>query len=106
MSCNRWFAHQSPCNPVVKYLHTRPFIVSLPRQLRTGAAWVAFARLEPFITTVIQNEFGTVESVWPESISGFYRELWRGEFDTDLTKVSALLPAHYDTRSTEMQKAP
>ena len=77
----------------------------LPLELRTGSIWAAFARLEPFVTGVIQNEFGTSETSWPDQISSFHREMWRGEYDQDLLRLSMTLPAHYDQRSTEMQKA-
>ncbi len=38
-------------------------------------------------------------------ITQFSRELWQGQFDNDLVKLSAVLPAQYDTLSREMEKA-
>jgi hypothetical protein len=77
----------------------------LPAHLRTGTAWAAFARLEPHIHAVIQHTHGCLDTAWPEPIKSFFRELWRGTHDLDVTKASALLPGHFDQRAMELQKA-
>jgi len=74
-------------------------------QLRSGAAWVAFARIEPFVTTILKGEFGSKESDWPDTIRSFSKDFWAGTFDNEIAKVSAILPGHYDLRSGEMTKA-
>lgn len=74
--------------------------------LRSGAIWAAFARLEPFVTSLLKSDFGSSLAEWPESIRVFHREMWCGNFDTEIGKCSALLPSSYDSHSSEMTKAP
>ena len=77
---------------------------SLPT-LRSAASWAAFARLEPFITAAIVADFGSNSAEWPDSIKTFHRDMWTGTFDLDITRVCNQLPAHFDSRQTEMTKA-
>ena len=72
---------------------------------KDGASWAAFARLEPVISNVLKQEFGDDSKVWPDVAGVFFRELWRGDLDQEITKTSLQLPAHYDSRYGEMMKA-
>jgi hypothetical protein len=72
---------------------------------KTAAQWVAFARLKPHVISILETDFGSDNRAWPDQIKAFYKEFWTGEYDAQLQQTSAVLPAHYDTRHTEMIKA-
>lgn len=87
---------------------TKHCIISLvhPLELRNAGQWVAFTRLEPFIMSILDTEYGLDRGAWPDSIKAFYRDLWLGELDGDIHRISNALPGHFDTRHAEMTKDP
>lgn len=72
--------------------------------LRSAGHWAAFARLEPFVTSIVTADYGTDPSGWPDQIKAFHRDMWVGEYDADLHRLSSQLPGHYDSRHAEMAK--
>ena len=73
--------------------------------LRSAGQWVAFARLEPFVTSVMHAEYDTDSGSWPDTIKTFFRDFWVGEHDVEILKASNSMSAHYDAWRTEMTKA-
>jgi len=59
------------------------------RTFVSASHWVHFARLQPFIEEIFS---GLKVEHANELIGIRYREFWRGEFDADIIKVSAVLP--------------
>ena len=66
--------------------------------------WTACARIQPFTLAVLQNDYNVDATSWPDSIRAFYKELWTGDFDAELQKTNGQIPAHYDSRRSEMLK--
>ena len=69
-----------------------------------GPQWVAFARLSPFVTSVLTTEFGAEPKTWPDPAAAFHAQMWSGEYDVDICKISSQIPEHYDGRCAEMTK--
>jgi hypothetical protein len=94
---------------MVKVVETRMFeyehYKSKSEAFKSASQWVSFTRLLPHVVSVLESDFGTDRKSWPDQIKAFLKELWTGEYDTQLQQTSAVLPAHYDTRHTEMTKA-
>ena len=94
---------------MVKAVETRMFeyehYKSKPDAFKSAAQWVAFTRLLPHVVSVLEADFGSDHKAWPDQIKSFFKELWTGEYDAQLQQTSAVLPAHYDTRHSEMSKA-
>jgi len=69
----------------------------------TGTAWVGFARLIDPITEALQHEYGSSLESWADSLKNFYRELWKGEFDSDLGILALQLPSACDARALQLK---
>lgn len=65
---------------------------------------MAFARLEPFVVSLLDTEYGKEKAQWPDSIKSFFRGMWTGDFDVDMHRVSNALPAQFDSKQSEMIK--
>ncbi|CAK0793449.1 unnamed protein product [Prorocentrum cordatum] len=70
----------------------------------SAPAWVAFARLLPFIESVLQSEYGPDMRAWPDQATALHKQLWVGELDSDLIQVSTQIPGHFDARHSEIVK--
>ena len=60
--------------------------------------------MQPFALAVLQNDYGVDATSWQDAIRAFHTALWTGEFDAELQKTSSQIPAHYDSRHSEMVK--
>ena len=73
----------------------------------SGTNWVAFTRLcgPPFFhfNAILEKHFD-VPSRWTDSVKAFDAALWSGEYDTELSKLSSLLPGTLDTQPSQFQR--
>lgn len=71
-----------------------------------GTQWTALARLNGpphwHIDAVLMKEFGPKEA-WNDSVKSTWKSTWTGEFDVELSKMSALLPSNLDGQPHQMQ---
>jgi len=87
---------------------TAPAQALTPRKGRdafaSGAHWVAFARLYNHVRRGLENLYGDDVAGWPDQAVTMHTQLWNGEYDADMLRVSQQVPPHFDTRPVEMSK--
>ena len=54
------------------------------------------------MTSVLTTEFGAEPKTWPDPAAAFHVQMWSGEYDVDICKISSQIPEHYDGRYAEM----
>lgn len=64
---------------------------------QSGAQWAGCGRLFPVIEQVMEYELGP-RLAWPDSAAAFFREVWRGEHDGDVSTLASCLPSGLDSR--------
>jgi hypothetical protein len=70
----------------------------------SGSTWAGFGRLAHHVDALLQASFGGQAS-WPDSVTCFHRDLWRGEHDFELTRLASLLPSNIDNMPSKMQES-
>ena len=53
--------------------------------------------------TALERNFGSIDT-WSDAVKAFSRAVWSGEYDQELGKLSAALPATLDSQPFAMQK--
>ena len=68
----------------------------------SGPNWVGFSRLAHHVEAVLENVLG-VPGGWPDSAACLRREMWRGDHDAELARLSIQFPAGLDNAPAQMQ---
>ena len=86
--------HDLQCEMVtvldVRYFDHGLYKMADARPFTTASAWVHFARLIPYIKSV----FSEIDSQFnkPDLATARFRDLWKGEYDLNISSLSAVLP--------------
>lgn len=64
-----------------------------------AAHWTALGRLIEPIKAAFLNRFGASQQQWPEPVQARLREIWRGDYDAELVRLSAAVPVALEVQA-------